>query len=75
MWPSARVHVRDLLHAHVCMASFMLMRVKKVTLTPLNGDPYNEAHARQYGTGCPNQLEPVGFFHFGLIPEEKMLVS
>ena len=37
---------RDLLHAHVCMASFMLMRVKKATLTPLNGDPYNEAHAR-----------------------------
>ena len=28
------------------MASFMLMRVKKATLTPLNGAPYNEAHAR-----------------------------
>ena len=26
----------------------------------------------QYGTGCPDQLEPVGFFQFGLIPEEKM---
>ena len=22
------------------------MRMKKATLTPLNGDPYNEAHAR-----------------------------
>ena len=26
----------------------------------------------QYGTGCPNPQEPVGFFHFGLIPEENM---
>ena len=37
---------RDLLHAHVCMASFMLMRVKKATLTPLNVDPYTDDHAR-----------------------------
>ena len=27
-------------------ASFMLMRVKKAALTPLNVDPYNEDHAR-----------------------------
>ena len=45
-WPSSRACARDLLHAHVRMASSMLMRVKKATLTSLNGDPFNEAHAR-----------------------------
>ena len=35
-----------LIHAHMRMTSFMLMRVKKATLTPLNVDPYNEDHAR-----------------------------